>query len=216
MRLLLLGVLVTSLTPLAHADPPRRDRLGGAADISLGGGIRAGEITDHASRGTSDIRLGGGVSHGRVAYLMSGTMGFLFSLDEMQGYSEAPSFFELGIEPSLRYELTRGAGWRVHVRGGWRKRWLFSLTELPRTCDRNGGCDGGFYDDSPTYRASGPVAAIGIGGRMRGRGRGDHWHALGVELAVAQSEIVRPGTNPDLDDLVITLGLNLAFGRGAE
>ncbi len=111
--------------------------------------------------------------------------------------------------------MTRGRGWRLHVRGGWRWRWLHSTTELPRTCTMNGGCDAGYYRDAPTYAAHGPTVAVGVGGRLRTR-PGRHWPAFGAELAIGGGVIRRPGTNPDLNDIVVTRGLNVALGRGAE
>ncbi len=124
----------------------------------------------------------------------------------------AVSYFDLGVEPSLRHELTRGRGVRVHVRAGWRWRWLIGDTEVERLCSFHGGCDGGYYDQTPTYAASGPVLAVGVGGRTAG----DYWAGFGAELAVAHAVVDRPGMDPDLDDVLVTLGLNVALGRGAH
>ena len=210
MRPLLVAVSVMILTPaVAYAQPAARgrDRLGATMDATFGGGLHTGEVSDHASRPAPVMRVGGGICRGRHAGILSFSTGMLAGLDE----SGAPiDFLELSLEPSLRYELTRGAGWRVHVRGGWRWRWLLGDGDLPRTCTVNGGCTAGYYVDSPTYAAHGPTVAIGVGGRTRG----DTWGAFGLELGIGHAIIRRPGTNPDLGDTMVSLGLNIALGRG--
>jgi hypothetical protein len=205
--------LTLLLSPTAAAP---EDKLGGAMDMTIGGALHTGEVADHATRKTMAMRVGGGVMRGPNALLVSFTFGMLSDLAEpttgSAWASEVPtSFIELGAEPSIRRELTRGSGLRVHVRAGYRLRWLVTSSGLPRTCDFNGGCDGGYYFDSPTYRAHGPSAAIGLGFRSAG----DTWAGFGAELAVTRATIERPGLNPDLGDTVISLGLNVAMGRGA-
>jgi hypothetical protein len=196
--------------------PPRPDRFGVAFDLTAGFGAHLGEVGGHAQRPTGLARAGVGIARGRFAYLISATTSWLGQLEESgttePGTSVPPSFFEYGLEPSIRYELTRGTGRRFHLRAGWRWRWLKAVTDLPRTCDRNGGCDGGYYVDAPTYGVHGPSLAFGIGRRLRG----DMWGAYGVEVAITRGVIRRPGANPDLGDTVVTVGLNLGIGRGAH
>ncbi len=201
--------LTLLLVPTAAA---AEDRLGGAVDITIGGALHTGEVADHAGRSTMAMRMGAGVMRGPNALLVSVSFGMLNDLEEAGTNGPFPtSFLEVGVEPSFRRELTRGSGLRAHVRAGYRLRWLFTSTSLPRTCDVHGGCDGGFYWDSPTYRAHGPSAALGLGFRTEG----DLWAGFGAELAVTRATMERPGTNLDLGDTVISLGLNVAMGRGA-
>jgi hypothetical protein len=192
-----------------RARPAPRDRTGVALDASFGGGLHA--ISDHGTQPTGFLRVGVGVGRGRTALLLSGMIGPLGSIREPMPEADL-SYMDLGVEPSLRHDLTRGPGLRVHVRAGWRWRWLLAGQEVERQCSFHGGCDGGYYRETPHYGASGPVFAIGVGGRTRG----DYWAGFGAELAVARAVIDRPGMDPDLGDVLVTLGMNVALGRGAH
>ena len=191
---------------------PRRDRLGPAVDISLGGGTFTGEIADQARNTSLMYRLGAGLSRGPWAVILSGHFYLLGDLSEPRTTDTRLGYLGVGVEPSLRRELTTGPGLRAHVRLGYAWRWLRGDAEVTRLCDVHGGCDGGFWRETPSYTADGPVLAFGVG--WRPRTRGDIWPAFGVEVAVGHYDLDRLGQDPDLQDTFVSLAFNLAVGRG--
>ena len=186
----------------------RPDRLGPAVDITLGGGLYTGEIGDDARRSSLLYRLGAGLSRGPWSLLISGHFYLLGDLSEPRTMTTV-SYLGVGVEPSIRRELTAGHGLRVHMRAGYAWRWLRGEQDVQRLCDVHGGCDGGFWSETPTYAAHGPVLAVGLGVRLSG----DIWPAFGVELAAGHFDLDRRGQDRDLQDNFISLGLNIAIGR---
>lgn len=187
----------------AAADP-----IGPALDIAIGGGVFTGDIGADATRLSLLYRIGGGVARGPWAALVSGNLYMVSDLAEPGGL-ETTSYLGGGVEPSIRRELTTGPGLRVHMRLGYAWRWLHGDHEVQRLCAIHGGCDGGFWLETPNYPAHGPVLAIGVGVRLRGA----IWPAFGVELALAHFDLDRKGQDPDLRDTFVSLGLNIAVGR---
>lgn len=196
---------------VAPPPPPWRDRLGPAVDVSFGGGLFTGEIADQARDSSILYRLGVGLSRGPWAVLMSANLYMLGDLSEPRTMGTTISYLGVGVEPSLRRELTTGPGVRVHMRLGYGWRWLRGDREVERLCSVHGGCDGGFWSETPTYAAHGPVLAFGLG--FRPTMRGDIWPAFGVEVSVAHHDLDRLGMDPDLQDTFVSLGLNIAVGR---
>lgn len=211
-RMLHVAASLLAASSLALAAAPRAaaaEPIGPAVDISLGGGVFTGAIAEQARDTAILYRLGAGVSRGRWALLVSGHLHMLGELSEPRTTMPV-SYLGGGVEPSLRRELTTGAGLRVHMRLGWGWRWLRGDREVQRLCDVHGGCDGGYWQETPTYAAHGPVLAFGVGYRVRTR---SVWPAFGLELALAHHGLDRRGADPDLRDTFVSLGLNIAVGR---
>lgn len=211
-----LPIAVVLATTLATAASASADPIGPAFDFSTGGGLYTGAIGDEAGSPAPHLRVGAGVARSGWAALLSVEMPTIFDLKETtpsssQGFPMA--FIGVGLGPSIRRELTRGAGLRLHVRLGYTMRWLRGDGEVTRTCDHHGGCDGGFWTETPSYTAHGPTIAFGIGGRFNRRGL---WTALGVELHASHLTVDRLGRDPDLRGTYVGLGVNVAIGRGAE
>ncbi len=198
------SVAVLALVGL-FAPPAVADRIGPAVDVTFGGAVYTGEL---ATPVTFQYRVGVGVARGPWALLVSGHMSQLRQLDEPREV-EPVSYFGGGVEPSVRRELTAGPGLRMHVRLGYAWRWLGGDRDVTRLCDVHGGCDGGFWRETPSYRADGPVLAFGVSGRLRG----GIWPAFGLELAAHHVTLDRKGLDPDERGTLISLGLNLAVGR---
>ena len=195
--------LATGPARRAAADP-----IGPAVDVAIGGGVYTGEIGADASNPSLLYRIGVGVSRGPWSVLVSGHMIMLGELSEPRTTDDL-DFLGVGVEPSIRRELTAGSGLRVHIRLGYAWRWLRGDQPVTRLCDVHGGCDGGFWQEKPTYAANGPVLAFGLGYRLPGR----IWPAFGVELALGHLTIDRLGADPDLRGTFVSLGLNIAVGR---
>lgn len=213
---LIAAAIAGGLAPPAAAEDalaparPRPDKVGPAVDISIGGGMFTGEIADQARDTSLLYRIGGGISRGPWAVLMSAHMYLVGDLSEPRTMAQV-GYLGVGLEPSVRRELTTGSGLRVHMRLGYAWRWLRGDQEVERLCDVHGGCDGGFWSENPVYAAHGPVLAFGLGVRVRVRG--DIWPAFGVEVALGHFDLDRLGQDPDLQDTFVSLGLNIAVGR---
>lgn len=197
--------LALTLAPASLAAAP----VAPAVDVSIGGGLHTGDVGAQASRLTWEERVGVGVARGPWAVLVSGE---LFGLSELQEPTSTVqvSYFGYGVEPSVRRELTTGPGLRVHLRLGFGWRRLAGDKEVQRLCDVHGGCDGGFWQETPSYPAHGPVLALGLGYRPRVRGR--IWQGFGVELALHHLTLDRKGLDPDLRGTMVSLALNLGVG----
>lgn len=202
--------VVVAVVAGATARPATADPLGPAVDISLGGGTFTGDIADQARDSAVLYRLGAGLSRGPWSALVSAHMYLLGDLSEPRTMTSL-GYVGWGVEPSLRRELTTGSGLRVHVRLGYGWRWLRGEREVQRLCDVHGGCDGGYWQETPVYAAHGPVLAVGVGYRVATHGT--VWPAFGLELAVAHLDLDRRGADPDLRDTFVSLGLNIAIGR---
>ena len=197
-RVRLLGPAVALVLAGAARAPPaaagpedgRPARLGPAVDIAFGGGLYTGEIGDDARRSSLLYRLGAGLSRGPWSLLVSGHFYLLGDLSEPRTMATL-GYMGVGVEPSVRRELTAGPGLRLHLRAGYAWRWLRGDRDVQRLCDVHGGCDGGYWSETPTYAAHGPVLAFGLGVRLRG----DIWPAFGVELAFAHFDLDRLGHN---------------------
>lgn len=189
------------------AAPAAAEPLAPAVDGTIGGALHTGDVGAAASRLTYLERVGVGVARGPWAVLVSGELFGLAHLPEAHVAGQA-SYFGYGVEPSVRRELTTGPGLRVHLRLGFGWRRLSGDQEVLRLCHVHGGCDGGFWRETPRYPAHGPVLAVGLGYRTPGR----IWPAFGVELALHHLTIDRVGLDPDLTGTMISLGLNLGVG----
>lgn len=209
----LVAVAVLATAGLAAPRPLAADPIGVAVDATMGGGLYTGEIADAGAGLAPHVRVGVGVARGPWAGLVDLEMANAFGLREaMSDAQPAPptiDFIGLGLGPSVRRELTRGAGLRVHLRVAYTWRWLYGGTEARRTCSVHSDCAGGFWTETPTYSAHGPTLAIGVSARSAQR----VWMAVGLELAVGHRVVDRRGHDPDLAGTFITLGLNLAVGR---
>ena len=205
---LVIASIVTALAATATARPVRADRLGPAVDIAIGGGLFTGDVGAQADRLSLLYRLGLGLSRGPWSALVSGHLYMVKNLSEPRTTTPV-SYLGGGVEPSVRRELTTGAGLRLHVRLGYAWRWLRGDREVARLCDVHGGCDGGYWSETPVYTAHGPVLAVGVSARMAG----DIWPAFGLELALGHFTVDRLGRDPDLRDTFVSLGLNIAVGR---
>jgi hypothetical protein len=200
--------LLTALGLIGSLGSAVADPIGPAVDVTIGGGLYAGELGVEADRLAVEYRLGAGLSRGPWAVLLSVHMHQLRGLAEPRELDPV-SYLGVGLEPSVRRELTVGPGLRMHVRLGYAWRWLYGDREVNRLCNVHGGCDGGFWQEKPAYDADGPVLAFGLGGRLRG----DIWPSFGVELALGHHTLDRKGLDPDLRGTFVSLGLNLAVGR---
>jgi hypothetical protein len=203
-------VIAATLASLITTRAARADRLGPAVDISLGSGLFTGELGDQARPSTIMYRLGAGLSRGAWSMLVSGHFLMLGELSEPRTTGSL-DYLGVGVEPSVRRELTTGSGLRLHLRLGYGWRWLRGGSQVLRLCDIHGGCDGGYWLETPVYRADGPVLAFGLG--WRPRLRGDIWPAFGVELAFSHHTLDRRGADPDLRGTLVSLALNVAVGR---
>ncbi len=201
--LIALALVVGPRPPAARAD-----RLGPAVDIAIGGGVFTGDLGAQADRLSLLYRLGVGLSRGPWSALVSGHLYMVNNLSEPRTTTTV-SYLGVGVEPSLRRELTTGPGLRLHVRLGYAWRWLRGDQQVERLCDVHGGCDGGYWSETPVYTAHGPVLAVGVSARLRGA----IWPAFGLELALGHFDVDRKGADPDLRGTFISLGLNIAVGR---
>jgi hypothetical protein len=193
------------LTPLpALAD----DRVGPALDLTLGGGALSGPEYG-ADTMSMMTRAGAGLQLGRYAALAHAEI-TSFSAAEPSLDSEQLQGTGFGL--GVRIELLGGGKTVVQAQLGYTWRDLDGDAAVRRGCDTFSTCTAGFYEETPSYDASGPYAAITVARRTGGR----IWPAIGAQLGVSSYPIDRPGGMLDESGALIWLALHLELGTGNQ
>jgi hypothetical protein len=65
-----------------------------------------------------------------------------------------------GVGLALRGRLRQGSRLGIYAGAGYMRRWLFGGQPVVRRCSQVGGCDGGYWTESPRYTMSGPMAEL--------------------------------------------------------
>lgn len=201
-----LPAVLASLALLAPASALADDRVGPALDLTLGGGALSGPEYG-ADTMSMMVRVGAGFQYGRFAGLGHAEI-TSFGTDEPS--IDSSQLDGTGYGLGVRIELLRGGANLVQAQLGYTWRTLEGEDAVRRGCDTFATCTAGFYEEYPTYGASGPYAAITVARRTGGR----IWPAIGAQLGVASYPIDRPGAMLDEHGALVWLALHLELGTG--
>ena len=145
------ALLVASVTPAAA------DRAAPLVEVGARALAPVGPLGAEFSGGwETAMQLGASV--GRVGLTVPFEVG---GLDSYHPARDGETLTTLALGGELRATLHQGAHGGLYGRAGYRWRWMFSSTPVTRRCDEVGGCDGGFWTETPGYWMSGPIVALG-------------------------------------------------------
>jgi hypothetical protein len=193
----LAALLVTSLPATAAAD-----RLGPAASLSLGAATLPGDV---GSASDPYLRIAGGAELGRVAVLVHLDFTSYAPKDRSLDSAELHAW---GRGIGVRVDLNRDPGWFAHVEAGVTWRDLRGDGQVRRGCSVFGGCDAGFYLETPAYEMVAPYVAVDVGVRKPSR----IWPGVGAQLGLSPLVVDRSGMAPDDRGALVWLSAHVALG----
>jgi hypothetical protein len=191
-----LAALVVLVPAVAHADP-----IGPAFGMSL-----AFSDSDHdVGHGGGNARFEAGAQRGRVAVLGNLELVTFHPANEVLDSSTMVSW---GAGLSLRVDVLRPSNKYLQAEIGLDWRAYDGNGEVRRGCMVFGGCDAGFYMETPRYKDVAPYIAIDLGARTRKL----RWWGGGVQIGATLVTLDRAGTAPDSHGAMVWLGLQGATG----
>lgn len=152
------------------------------------------------------VRAGPGLRLGRVTLLIPLESGMTMS-PHPERDTHSLSTFGMGV--ALEGTLLQKQNFGVHGGAGYVRRWLFGSGPVLRRCDEVGGCDGGYWMESPSYSMAGPFASL-ITSFTSHRDR--IRFGIAVETRIERPAIELPGTGT-VRGLAISTSLAVTLGR---
>jgi len=165
----------------------------------------AGQLGDEMETSAAGFRWGFGIR--------SGSIDAAALVEMMKVHSHRPErdngdLFGVGAGVDARLLLPGQRRWEPYLTVGWRYRWLLGDTPVIRSCDAVGGCDGGFWTETPGYGAHGLAVAIGVQRTFR---HCDGYGAVFTELRGERLFLDLPGT-PDVGGGLVMLAAGVSAG----
>jgi hypothetical protein len=166
----------------------------GEAGVFTGGAIDALESA-------WALRSAFGIARGPVALTTPFEIG---SFTSARPERDTDSLLSLGTGIELTGTLVQGERLGLRARAGYQWRWLSGDGEVMRTCDQVGGCDGGYWHETPGYLLAGP--AVGLAASWSwpiGQAR----IGLALDLRIERAVIELPGTG-EVAGVMTSVGLS--------
>jgi hypothetical protein len=200
----LASVLVAHLAPPAAAD-----RAAPLVEIGVRSIAPTGALGGEFSGGwETAMQLGFAV--GGLALAVPAEVGGLDSRHPARD-NETLVTFATGVE--LRGTLHQGERAGLYARAGYRWRWLSSAPSVTRRCGEVGGCDGGFWTESPRYQMNGPL--IGVGATWSWANADRIRFGAAIEARLEHMRVELPGTGAVTGGLA-ALAVQLWIGGDAR
>jgi hypothetical protein len=168
------------------AGPARADRVLPTGEIGAVRHRPAGDLGDELGPGWA-MRTAAGIARGPVALTVPFEIG---GLDTRRPERDSRSLFLLGTGFELTASLLQGERVGLRARAAYHWRWLSGDGEVIRTCDQVGGCDGGYWPETPQYLLSGPAAALAATWSWP---LGEARAGLALEARVERARVELPG-----------------------
>jgi len=155
----------------------------------------AGALGDELGAGWA-MRIDAGIGRGPVALTVPFEVG---GFEPLHPARDSQHLVALGTGLALAGVVYQTDRFGLRARAGYQWRWLGGDGEVLRTCDQVGGCDGGYWHESPSYLLSGPSAGLAatwswpIGAARTG---------FALEVRVERARIDLPGTGAVTGPLV--------------
>jgi hypothetical protein len=151
------------------------------------------------------MRVDAGIGRGPIALTLPFEIG---GFDPRRPERDSQHLVAFGTGVSLGGVVHQGERLGLRARAGYTWRWLGGDGEVLRTCDEVGGCDGGYWHESPSYLLSGPSAALAATWSCP---LGEARAGFALEARVERARIDLPGTGTVTGPLV-AVGLSVWLG----
>lgn len=161
----------------------------------------AGGLGDQLGGGWA-MRVDAGIGRGPLALTIPFEVG---AFEPRRPERDSQHLVALGTGVALAGVVYQGERLGLRARAGYTWRWLGGDGEVLRTCDEVGGCDGGYWHESPSYLLSGPSAGLAATWSWP---LGEARTGVALEARVERSSIELPGTGTVTGPLV-AVGLSV-------
>jgi hypothetical protein len=150
------AALYAILAALGAVRPARAEPILPVGEVAAVINQPAGALGDELGAGWA-MRVDAGIGRGPIALTLPFEVG---AFEPRRPERDSQHLVALGTGVALTGVVYQSGRFGLRARAGYQWRWLGGDGEVLRTCDQVGGCDGGYWHESPSYLLSGPSAAL--------------------------------------------------------